>query len=140
MHHSMEFAAKMASAYSATCKPLCQELKLPQTAFDILLFLANNPDYKTASDIVEIRKIKANLVSVNVEKLVKEGYLKRQAAEGDRRKVLLLCTDKAMPVIRRGRALLWNLMKMEKRFRLRKNRNVRNRIMRCRDFISMIMT
>lgn len=105
MHHSMEFAAKMASAYSATCKPLCQELKLPQTAFDILLFLANNPDYKTASDIVEIRKIKANLVSVNVEKLVKEGYLKREAAEGDRRKVLLLCTDKAMPVIRRGRAL-----------------------------------
>ena len=82
MHHSMEFAAKMASAYSATCKPLCQELKLPQTAFDILLFLANNPNYKTASDIVEIRKIKANLVSVNVEKLVKEGYLKRQAAEG----------------------------------------------------------
>ena len=36
---------------------------------------------------------------------MKEGYLKRQAAEGDRRKVLLLCTDKAMPVIRRGRAL-----------------------------------
>lgn len=105
MHHSMEFAAKMAAAYSAACKPLCQELKLPQTAFDILLFLANNPDYKTASDIVEIRKIKANLVSVNVEKLVKEGYLKRGAAEGDRRKVLLFCTDKAMPVIRRGRAL-----------------------------------
>ena len=72
---SIEFAHKMSLAYSATCKTLCRELKLPQTAFDILMFLANNPDYKTASDIVEVRKIKANLVSVNVEKLVRDGYL-----------------------------------------------------------------
>ena len=50
---SIEFAHKMSLAYSATCKTLCRELKLPQTAFDILMFLANNPDYKTASDIVE---------------------------------------------------------------------------------------
>ena len=32
-------------------QPLCHELKLPQTAFDILMFLANNPEYKTARDI-----------------------------------------------------------------------------------------
>ena len=44
---SIEFAHKMSLAYSATCKTLCRELKLPQTAFDILMFLANNPDYKT---------------------------------------------------------------------------------------------
>ena len=31
---SMEFANKTALAYSAVCKPLCQELGLPQTAFD----------------------------------------------------------------------------------------------------------
>ena len=92
---SIEFAHKMSLAYSATCKTLCRELKLPQTAFDILMFLANNPDYKTASDIVEVRKIKANLVSVNVEKLV----------EGDRRKVELICTKKAEPVIENGKKL-----------------------------------
>ena len=68
-----------AKAYSETCKPLCHELNIPQTAFDILLFLANNPEYKTARDIVEIRKIKANLVSVNVDKLVNEGYLERKS-------------------------------------------------------------
>ena len=50
-------------------------MKLPQTAFDILMFLYNNPEYKTARDIVEIRNIKANLVSVNVEKLVQDGYI-----------------------------------------------------------------
>lgn len=102
---SIEFAHKMSLAYSATCKTLCRELKLPQTAFDILMFLANNPDYKTASDIVEVRKIKANLVSVNVEKLVRDGYLERKAVEGDRRKVELICTEKAEPVIENGKKL-----------------------------------
>ena len=80
MNASMEFARKLARAYAAVCKPLCRELKLPQTAFDILMFLANNPSYQTAGDIVEIRRIKANLVSVNVDKLVREGYLRREAA------------------------------------------------------------
>ena len=66
MNLKIEFARKMALAYTAVCRPLCQEMKLPQTAFDILMFLYNNPEYKTARDIVEIRNIKANLVSVNV--------------------------------------------------------------------------
>lgn len=105
MNPSLEFSIKTAQAYSRVCKPLCQELKLPQTAFDILMFLANNPDCKTASDIVEVRHIKANLVSVNVDRLVQEGYLERQAMEGDRRKTQLLCTPKAQPVIQRGRAV-----------------------------------
>ena len=103
MNPNMEFAQKFVVAYNAALKPLCKELHLPQTAMDILLFLANNPEYRTASDIVEIRKLKANLVSVNVDRLVREGYLRRQAVEGDRRKTELLCTEKAQPVILRGR-------------------------------------
>ena len=102
MNPTIEISFKTAQAYSAMCKPLCQELKLPQTAFDILMFLANNPDCTTARDIVEIRKIKANLVSVNVDRLVQEGYLERRAVAGDRRKTQLLCTEKAQPVIARG--------------------------------------
>ena len=78
MNPSIEFANKTGLAYGAACRPLCQELGLPQTAFDILMFLANNPGYKTASDIVEVRHIKANLVSVNVDKLVQEGLLERR--------------------------------------------------------------
>ena len=105
MNMSMEFSRKLALAYTAICKPLCQTLKLPQTAFDILLFLANNPAYQTAADIVEVRKIKANLVSVNVDKLVRDGYLTREAVPGDRRKTRLLCTEKAQPIILQGRQL-----------------------------------
>ena len=105
MNPNIEFSIKTAQAYNAVCKPLCQELGLSQTALDILLFLANNPDYKTASEIVEIRRLKANLVSVNVEKLVQEGYLTRCAVAGDRRKTELLCTEKAAPILARGRQL-----------------------------------
>ena len=105
MNFSIAISRKIALAYSAVCKPLCRQLELPQTAFDILMFLANNPDRRTASDIVEFRHIKANLVSVNVDKLVCEGYLERREAPDDRRKTLLFCTEKAQDVIEKGRMI-----------------------------------
>lgn len=105
MNPNIEFSIKTSQAYNAVCKPLCQELGLSQTALDILLFLANNPDYKTARDIVEVRHIKANLVSMNVDKLVQEGLLERRAVPGDRRKTELFCTEKAGPIIARGRVV-----------------------------------
>ena len=105
MNFRLETAKKFSLAYRQVCRPLCRDLGLPQTAFDILMFLGNNPAYKTARDIVEMRRIKANLVSVHVDRLVREGYLERQQVPGDRRKTLLLCTDKAQPVIAKGRLL-----------------------------------
>lgn len=105
MNPSIEFSRKVAMAYNVVCKPLCQELDLPQTAFDILMFLGNNPACKTASDIVEIRHIKANLVSVYVERLVQNGYLVRRPVKGDRRKTELFCTDKAQFIIAQGKQL-----------------------------------
>ncbi len=105
MDLNIEIPRKISLAYGAACKPLCRELDLPQTAFDILMFLGNNPAYKTASEIVELRHIKANLISVHVERLVQEGYLIRRPAPGDRRKTALFCTEKAQPVIRRGRQM-----------------------------------
>ena len=50
MNTDIEFVQKFNLAYNAMCKPLCQQLKLPQTAFDILMFFGNNPEYHTASD------------------------------------------------------------------------------------------
>ena len=99
MNTDIEFVQKFNLAYNAMCKPLCQQLKLPQTAFDILMFFGNNPEYRTASDVVEIRRIKANLVSVNVDNL------ERREAPDDRRKTLLFCTEKAQDVIEKGRMI-----------------------------------
>ena len=105
MNFKLTIFKKFLQAYTTVCKPLCKELGLPQSAFDILMFLGNNPAYKTANEIVEIRHIKANLVSLNVERLVREGYLKRQPIQDDRRKTELLCTQKAQPIIARGQQL-----------------------------------
>ena len=99
----MEFAHQTMQVYERQCAPVRREFGLSQTAFDILLFLANNPEYHTARDIVEVRRLKANLVSVNVDRLVKEGYLVREKIPGDRRKVKLTLTEKAEPVIQKGR-------------------------------------
>ena len=89
MNTDIEFVQKFNLAYNAMCKPLCQQLKLPQTAFDILMFFGNNPEYHT----------------VNVDKLVREGYLERREAPDDRRKTLLFCTEKAQDVIEKGRMI-----------------------------------
>ena len=74
MKTSVKIARNIFQLYSARCKPLCREIGMPQTAFDILMFFANNPEYDTARDI-------------------------------DRRKVRLVCTEKAWPVVERGRQL-----------------------------------
>lgn len=102
---SIDFAHNCFQAYCIKCRSICRELRMPQTAFDILLFLANNPEHNTAKSVVELRGLKANLVSVNVERLVREGYLDRRDFPGDRRKTVLLCTPKAQPIIDRGREL-----------------------------------
>ena len=102
---SLEFSQKLYQAYQLACHPLCQAYHLPQTALDILLFLANNPAYHTARDIVEVRKLKANLVSVNIARLAEDGYLTRSPIPGDRRKVDLALTPQAAPIIARGQAL-----------------------------------
>ena len=99
------YAKRFEEAYTTVMRPLTVELKMAQPAVDILLFLANNPAYKTASDIVDVRRIKANLVSVNVDKLVQEGLLERRPVPGDRRKTELHCTEMAQPIIQRGQAL-----------------------------------
>ena len=90
-------------AYADWCKPLCRELGMPQMAFDILMFLSVNPELCTARDINRCQGFKENALSINVNKLVSEGYLERRTVEGDRRKVRLTLTDKAQPIAARGK-------------------------------------
>lgn len=95
----------MLHAYNKMCEPLLKEFHLMQVSFDIIMFLANNPEYVTAQDICELRHIKKNLVSVHVEKLVQAGLLQRSMVTGDRRKIALICTEKAQPIIEEGRKM-----------------------------------
>ena len=99
------YSKRFEEAYTAAMRPLTEELDMAQPAVDILLFLANNPGMDTARDICTYRHLKPAIVSFHVEKLAGEGYLERQPVPGDRRKCRLVCTEKAGPVIQRGRAV-----------------------------------
>ena len=92
------------SAYNRMCEPVLLKYDIPQVSFDILMFLENNPEFCTAQEISEVRRIKKNLVSVHVEKLVRAGLLRRGTVSGDRRKISLAVTEKARPIIEAGLA------------------------------------
>lgn len=96
-------ARRFQAAYAAAMQSVSRELDMAPNALDILLFLANNPGRDTARDICAYRQLKPGIVSFHVERLAAEGYLSRQAVPGDRRKCRLVCTEKAWPIIRRGR-------------------------------------
>ena len=100
-----ETALRAQKSYSRLMEPVCKKWNLTHNELDVLLFLANNPEYTTARDIVEVRSIKANLVSQHVDRMVREGYLCRKEVQGDRRKRDLSLTEKAMPIIEAGRRM-----------------------------------
>lgn len=97
------YAKKLGLAYEQALLPLSRQTGIPHTAIGILLFFANNPDLSTARDVCECRGMKRANVSVQVERLVTEGLLERKAYPGDRRKDVLVCTEKAQPIIDTGR-------------------------------------
>ena len=98
-------AKRFMDAYSAAMQPLSREFAIPQTAAEILLFLANNPENRTAKDICTMRRLKPGIVSLHVDTLVTLGFLERKSVPGDRRKLHLEPTEKSSSIIARGRQM-----------------------------------
>lgn len=96
-------ARKLGLAYERSLLPLSKEIGIPPSAIGMLLFFANNPDIATARDICELRGLKRAIVSTHVERMVSEGLLERKPFPGDRRKDILVCTEKAQPIVDSGR-------------------------------------
>lgn len=101
----LSFMAKIEGAYESVCQSVLDEFNISKTSFDILMFLSEHPDRYTAKEISITKNIRANVVSLHVDKLVNSGYLARESVEGDRRKIRLICTEQALPLIERGRSL-----------------------------------
>ena len=79
----------MRSLYSAQLEAVGREYGMARVELDILLFLANNPRFDTATDIVERRCISKAHVSQSVKSLEQRGYLER-CYEGDNRRTIHL--------------------------------------------------
>lgn len=102
---SIHFSNKIMQSYKEAMKPLTRKYNISPTMADIILFLANNPQYKLAKDIVEVRAIKANLVSMNLERMEKEGFATIEISQTDRREKKITLTNKTKEIIAEGRKL-----------------------------------
>ena len=90
--------------YAQTMEDVCAEHALTRNELDILLFLANNPQYDRAADIVAHRGIVKSHVSLSVTALETKGFLVRREDGEDRRTVHLKLTELAQPAVESGRA------------------------------------
>ena len=91
--------------YSSLFTPMLERRGLTQLEVDILLFLANNPAWDTARDIVERRHLAKSHVSVGIDALAGRGLLARQMREGNRKTIHLVLTEAAAPIVEEGRAV-----------------------------------
>ena len=98
-------AQQLRDAYAYALHPLCEKNGLAQTALDILLFLHNNPDCRTASDICRYRGLAKSNVSKAVEHLRTMGLLTVSPAADNRRQRMLGFTDAAAPLVQELHAI-----------------------------------
>ena len=89
--------------YRRFLEPVGEKYDLNRAELDVLLFLANNPSYDTATDIVEYRGLVKSHVSAAVAKLEERGLLTRSYHNGNRRTVHLALTEEAAPIVKDGR-------------------------------------
>lgn len=92
----------LTTLYERVTKPVCEKYGLTQMEYDIVMFLHNNPQYKTASDIVKMRKLTKSHVSVGVGLLEEKGYVLKRYAEGNRKSVILVITEAAKKLLADG--------------------------------------
>lgn len=92
------------TAYAKCVEKTCETHGVTRMELDILLFLANNPCFDTATDIVEKRYLTKSHVSSSVKLLEARGYLRREYAQGNRKTAHLKICDAAAATVRDGQA------------------------------------
>ena len=97
----MESAKKL---YNVTMDQAAKKMSVTRTEIDILLFLANNPQYDTAADIVRVRHLTKSHVSTSVASLVRTGMLERVYKEGNSKTIHLNIMPSAQKIINEGRS------------------------------------
>ena len=90
--------ARAQKGYARLLEPICKKWDLTRNELDVMLFLANNPDYDRAVDIVNNRGLSKSHVSLSVNNLESRGLLQRIADPADRRTVHLKLTETSKPI------------------------------------------
>ncbi len=100
----LDFFSSIQQLYQRSLLPICKEYSLSYMELTILLFLANNPEYDTAADIVRKRHLAKSHVSISIRSLEEKGLLRKEEREGNHRKSHLVLCDKSKTIVQSGQA------------------------------------
>ena len=89
--------------YEKVTTPVREKYGLSYMEFVVLLFIANNSEYKKASDIVEILGIAKSHVSETLNTLEEKGLVERKRDTQDKRSSILEVMERAKDIIEEGR-------------------------------------
>ena len=95
--------AKAQKGYARLMDPICKKWDLTRNELDVLLFLANNPEFDRAVDIVNNRGLSKSHVSLSISSLESKKLLTRQEDPSDRRTVHLQLTEQGKEISEAGR-------------------------------------
>lgn len=101
----LQFYQRFRKFYTHQFAPLLDRSGLSMRELNVLLFLANNPDYDTARDAAVLRGLSKSQISQAVELLAAEGLLARTPDGNDRRVVHLSITETGLPLAREAQAI-----------------------------------
>lgn len=105
MNKFWEFIISLESEYGSYRKKIMNRFSLSAAETDILMFLSNNPQYDTGTDISRIRKIPKSQVSISVKSLCEKGYLSTDYKENNRKSIHLSLTKSALSVTDYGKTV-----------------------------------
>ena len=90
--------------YSKCVEGVCVKYNITRMELDILLFLANNPCFDTASDIIEVRYLSKSQVSSSIKLLEQCGYIRKEYLKCNRKTAHLRICKGAVDIIHDGQA------------------------------------
>ena len=94
---------QFSKVYQSFISKVAEKHNLTNIEIDVLLFLANNPSFDTAKDIVNYRHIAKSYVSKAIDLLLKKHLLSSYVDENDRRITHLIINTSASEIINDGR-------------------------------------
>lgn len=99
----LEYLNAFKTLYAKCVGPVCQKHGITRMELDILFFLANNPCFDTAADMVERRFLSKSQVSASVRLLSERGCLRKEYQGNNRKTAHLRICDAALEIVADGR-------------------------------------
>lgn len=88
--------------YDQSLEPVCKKYQLTRMELDILLFLANNPGYDTAKDIIERRRLTKSHVSMSLKDLERRELVQKEYYPGNQKTAHLKLSSASVQMVSEG--------------------------------------